>query len=95
MLAGVGLLVLGSAVFVVQLANFYSMGLDLMDQTQWAICPSISPTGDGSCTPRDAVPSMWPIYVAPIVAGVGALLLLQRIVLDLRNRAREVSINGR
>ena len=95
MLTGVGLLVLGSAVFVIQIAHFHSMGLDLMDQTQWAICPSTGPTSDGLCTPRDAVPSTWPIYIAPVVAGVGALLLLQRLVLDLRHHARELSITGR
>jgi len=53
------------------------------------------PTGEGSCTPRDAVPSMWPFYLAPFLAGIGALLLLLRGVLDLRAHAVEVRLTDR
>ena len=84
----------GAAVFLIQIANFYSMGLDLMERAEWVLCPTRGPKGEGSCTPRDAVPSMRPLYVAPVLAGVGALLLLLRGVLDLRAHAREVSVTN-
>ena len=38
---------------------------------------------------------MWPFYLAPFLAGIGALLLLLRGVLDLRAHAVEVRLTDR
>ena len=86
-LAGAGLLFLGAAFVLIQLANFYSMDLDLREQTEWSLCPASGPTGEGACTPPDAVPSTWPFCFAAVFVGVGALLLLLRAALDLRAHA--------